>query len=74
MNAVQGGPEDAIGLDGRWGSEAHTSWGDGMDAPETINGKDERAPVEGALESDIPTQSLGKKCCPGHLHMAFLAE
>ena len=33
--------------------------GDDMDTSETVNGKRERAPGEGAADSDIPTQSFG---------------
>ena len=35
--------------------------GGDMDASETTAGKRERAPVEGAMDSDIPTQSIDKK-------------
>ena len=45
-----------------------------MDTPETISGRRGRAPVEGVMDSDIPTQSLGKKCRMGDLHLAFVAK
>ena len=44
-----------------------------MDTPETANGQRERAPVEGVVDSDIPTQSLGKKRRVGDLHLALVA-
>ena len=45
-----------------------------MDTSETIAGKHERAPVEGAIESDIPARSWGKTCRAGDLHLAFAAD
>ena len=44
-----------------------------MNTPGTMYGKRERATVEGVGDSDIPTQSSGKTCCVGGLHLAFVA-
>ena len=46
--------------------------GDDMDTSETISGKGGRAPVDGVLGSDIPTQSPGEGCRVGDLHLAFV--
>ena len=43
-----------------------------MDTSETSTGKRERAPVEGAAGSDIPTQSIDKKGRLGEPHPAFV--
>ena len=45
-----------------------------MGTSETIDRKRERAPEEGAIDSDNPTQPLGKKCRVGYPHVAFLAD
>ena len=45
-----------------------------MDTSETINGKRERAPVEGEMDSDIPTQSPRNKFRVGEIHLAFDAK
>ena len=45
-----------------------------MDTSETLAGKRERAPVEGVMDSDIPTQSVDKKCRAGDLHFASVAD
>ena len=45
-----------------------------MDTSETTNGKRERAPEAGVVGSDIPTQSLGKTCLVGDLHLACVAD
>ena len=44
---------------------------DATDTSGTLAGKRERAPVEGAMDSDIPTQSIGKKSRLEDLHLAF---
>ena len=48
--------------------------GDDMDTLETACGKRERAPVDRAMDPQTRTQSLGKKCRVGDLHLAFVAE
>ena len=48
--------------------------GDDKDSSETINGKRERARVEGEMESDTSTQSLGKRCRVGDLHVASVSD
>ena len=45
-----------------------------MDASETVSGKRGRAPAEGVMNSDIPTQWLGKKYRAGDLHLASVAD
>ena len=52
--------QGAIGLDECRGGEAQTSRGDYVDTSETINGKRERAPAEGVMDSSSRTQSLGR--------------
>ena len=47
--------------------------GDDMDTSETINGKRMWAPADGVTDSGIPTQSAGKECHVGDLHLAFVA-
>ena len=47
--------------------------GGDMDISETMAGKRERAPVEGATDSDIPTESSGRACRAGDLHLGFVA-
>ena len=44
--------------------------GDAMDASETLTGKRERAPVEGVMDSHVPSQSVDKRCRLGDLHWA----
>ena len=53
-------------------AEATRIWvgGDDVDTSETINVARGRAPVEGVMDSDVPTQSLGEKCRVGDLHFA----
>ena len=48
--------------------------GDAMDNSETVIGKRERAAAGGALDSDIPNQTQGKRCRVGDLHLAFVAD
>ena len=48
--------------------------GGDTDTSETINGERGRAPVWGATDSDIRTQSLGTKRRVGDLHTAIVAE
>ena len=45
-----------------------------MDTSETLAGRRGRAPVEGVMDSDIPTQSIGKKSQLGDPHLAFVLE
>ena len=45
-----------------------------MDTWETLTGKRERAPAEGALDSDIPNQSVEKICRLGDCHLAFVTD
>ena len=47
---------------------------DAMDTSETLAGKGERAPVEGVMDSDIPTQAAGRKSRLGDLHLACETE
>ena len=44
-----------------------------MDTSEIASGKRERAPVEGMMGSDVPTQVADKKCRAGDLHLASVA-
>ena len=48
--------------------------GDDADVPETAAGTRDRAPVEGVMDSTIPTQSLVRKCRVGDLHLARVAD
>ena len=48
--------------------------GDARDTSETVTGERERAPAEGVLGSDLPTQSQEKRCRVGGLHLAFSAD
>ena len=48
--------------------------GDDMDASETIAVKRERAPAEGVMDSDTPTQSFGRECRDGDLHVACVSD
>ena len=48
--------------------------GDATDTSETLTGKCERTPAEGAVDSDVPSQSAVKKCRLGHLHLAFVMD
>ena len=59
---------------GAAGPERIPVGGDEMDTSETIDGKRERAPVEGAMGWDIPSQSLGRTCRVGDLHLVFVAD
>ena len=45
-----------------------------MDTSETLTGKRERAPVEGVMNSDIPTQSIETTGRLGDLHLVFATE
>ena len=45
-----------------------------MGTSETVSGSRERAPVDGAMDSDIPTRSMAKKSLFGYLHLAFVAD
>ena len=44
-----------------------------MDTSETLAGRRVRAPVEGAMDSDIPTQSIERSRL-GDLHLAFAGD
>ena len=48
--------------------------GDAMDFSGGINGGPERATAERVMDSDIPTQSLGRKCRAGDLHVASVGD
>ena len=45
-----------------------------MATTETISGKRERAPAEGAMDSAIPTQSVETEGRLGDLHLAFVMD
>ena len=45
-----------------------------MDTSETLPAKRERAPAEGAMASDVPSQSVDKKCRLGDHRLAFLMD
>ena len=45
-----------------------------MDTSETLTGKRERALVEGAMDSDVPSNLAEKKCRLGNLHLACVME
>ena len=45
-----------------------------MDATEDTNGKRKRAPAKKAMDSELPTHTVGEKCRVGDLHLAFVAE
>ena len=47
---------------------------DAMDTSKTLAGGRDRAPVEGAMDSDIPTQSLSKEGRLGDLHRTFVTD
>ena len=47
--------------------------GGDMDTSKTL-WETQLAAAEGATDSDIPTESLGKKCRIGELHVAFVAD
>ena len=47
---------------------------DDTDTSETINGERKRATSGGVMDSGIPTQSWGKKCLVGDLHLAFVPD
>ena len=48
--------------------------GGDMDTSETINGMRERASVEGVIDSEIPTQLLGKRYRAGDTPLACVAD
>ena len=48
--------------------------GDMMDTSETVAGRRGRAPAQGALDSEIPIQTLQRRCRVGDSHLAFNAE
>ena len=50
------------------------SYWDLMETSETSAGRRGRAPVEGVMDSDIPTQSIEKKSRLGDLHLAFAKD
>ena len=45
-----------------------------MDSSETLAGKRERAPVEGVMDSDTPTQSTDKESRLGDLRLASVMD
>ena len=45
-----------------------------MDTPETLAGKRERAPVEGVMGSDTPTQSIEKRSWLVGRRLAFVMD
>ena len=47
---------------------------DVIDTSDTVAGKRKRAPAEGAMDSDAPTQSIDKKSRMGDLHLAFASD
>ena len=48
--------------------------GDDADTSETASGTRDRAPADGVIYSNAPTQSLAKKCRVGDLHLALVAD
>ena len=48
--------------------------GDDTDASGIASGKRGRAPAEGMIDLYTPTQSLGRKCRVGDLHLACAAD
>ena len=47
---------------------------DAIDTSETLTGKREREPVERAMGSDVPMQSVEREGRLGDLHLAFVTE
>ena len=45
-----------------------------MDTSETLTGKRERAPSEGVMNSDTPTQSIDKESRLGEFRPAFVID